>query len=229
MGGFVRATAARYWPTLLLLTTVVIPLYVFGQVAEEIWKKGGFPGDVPILRFINRHASPPLDTVMLLFSRIGAPVPMLLFFLAIVGALVLWRRRGDALFFVIAVGGAMAINYSAKLLFRRDRPDLWPSLATEHDFSFPSGHAMGSMAVIAALIILAWPTRWRWPVVASGGLFVLLVGLSRLYLGVHFPSDVLAGWGASLAWVAGVRAVRAAPIRRLWPPAPGSQQGAESG
>ena len=229
MEGFTRAALARYWPVLFLLATVLLPLYIFGQVAEEIWKKGGFVGDVPILRFINRHASPPLDTAMLFFSRIGAPVPMLLFFLVIIAALVLWRRRGDALFFAIAVGGAMAVNYGAKLLFRRDRPDLWKSLAVEHDYSFPSGHAMGSMAVVAALIILAWPTRWRWPVVTLGGLFVLLVGISRLYLGVHFPSDVLAGWSASLAWVAGVRAARVSPIRQLWQPTPRRQPGAESG
>jgi membrane-associated phospholipid phosphatase len=67
---------------------------------------------------------------------------------------------------------------------------------------------MGSMAVAAALATLAWGTRWRWPTVAAGGLFVALVGLSRLYLGVHYPSDVATGWLASLAWVGGVRLIR---------------------
>src|SRR3546814_9881919 len=62
---------------------------------------------------------------------------------------------------------------------------------------------MGSMTLAAVLVLLAWPTRWRWPVVAAMAAFVPMVGLSRVYLGVHFPSDILAGWAAALAWTAG--------------------------
>src|SRR3546814_10222629 len=62
---------------------------------------------------------------------------------------------------------------------------------------------MGSMTLAAVLVLLAWPTRWRWPVVAAMAVFVPMVGLSRVYLGVHFPSDILAGWAAALAWAAG--------------------------
>src|SRR3546814_10481386 len=62
---------------------------------------------------------------------------------------------------------------------------------------------MGSMTLAAVLVLLAWPTRWRWPVVAAMAVFVPMVGLSRVYLGVHFPSDILAGWAAALAWTAG--------------------------
>lgn len=207
---FIRAAARRYWPLTVLLLTVLLPLYVFGQLAEEIYKKGGFVGDTPILRFLHRHASPTLDALMAVFSRAGAPLPMGIFFALVLLALVVRRRRGDALFFAFAVAGAMALNFGAKLLFGRARPDLWVSLVPENDYSFPSGHAMGSMALVAALASLAWRTRWRWPVLVVGGLFVALVGLSRLYLGVHYPSDVLAGWAAFLGWVAGVRAVRAA-------------------
>jgi undecaprenyl-diphosphatase len=52
--------------------------------------------------------------------------------------------------------------------------------------------------------LLAWPTRWRWPALALAAAFVVLVGYSRVYLGVHFPSDILAGWMAATAWVVGV-------------------------
>jgi undecaprenyl-diphosphatase len=121
-------------------------------------------------------------------------------------ALLVVRRRGNALFFAVAMAGTGALNQGAKLFFRRDRPDLWlsPSPAPEHTYSFPSGHAMGSMALVAALAVLAWPTRWRrWPIIV-GGAFTLLVGFSRVYLGVHYPSDVAAGWCASLGWVLGL-------------------------
>src|SRR3546814_8426441 len=93
-----------------------------------------------------------------------------------------------------ATGGSGLLTVVAKQAFARDRPSLWESIAPEHNFSFPSGHAMGSMTLAAVLVLLAWPTRWRWPVVAAMAVFVPMVGLSRVYLGVHFPSDILAGW-----------------------------------
>jgi undecaprenyl-diphosphatase len=100
--------------------------------------------------------------------------------------------------------GSIVINRTAKLLLHRVRPHLWESLSPEFDFAFPSGHAMSSMTLVAALVILTWGTRWRWLVLSFGGLFVLAIGWTRLYLGVHFPSDILAGWMVSLAWAIGV-------------------------
>jgi undecaprenyl-diphosphatase len=117
------------------------------------------------------------------------------------------RRWGDALFWGLAVGGAGVLNFAAKQLFERIRPNLWLSIAPETTYSFPSGHAMGSMALVAALVVLLWPTRWRWLTLLVGSFFVLMVGLSRVYLGVHYPSDIVAGWTASLAWVVGVSVV----------------------
>jgi undecaprenyl-diphosphatase len=122
-------------------------------------------------------------------------------------ALLAARRRGNAIFFAVAMVGAGTLNTGAKLVFRRTRPDLWLSPAPEHTYSFPSGHSMGSMALVAALAVLAWPTRWRWWAIVLGGAFTLLVGCSRIYLGVHFPSDVVAGWSASLVWVLGLSQV----------------------
>jgi undecaprenyl-diphosphatase len=110
----------------------------------------------------------------------------------------------QAAFWVLAVGGTALLNMLAKHVFARVRPDFWVSLLPETTFSFPSGHAMHSMAVVAALVALTWHSRWRWLVALIGVCFVFLVGLSRIYLGVHFPSDILAGWTASLTWVIGL-------------------------
>jgi len=85
-------------------------------------------------------------------------------------------------------------------LFHRDRPTFWHSLITETGYSFPSGHAMISSALIVGLIVLLWNTKWRITSIIVGGFIVLMIGLSRLYLGVHYPTDVVAGWSAGFIW-----------------------------
>lgn len=192
---------------ILLFACVLIPLWIFGALAEDVLEREHFGFDVPILMFMHNQATPLLDQIMLFFSLIGyrlgvVPVDIVVFLF-----FVQRRRWGDALFWAIAVGGAALLNLGAKHSFGRIRPDLWLSIAPETTFSFPSGHAMGSMALAAAVLVLAWPTRWRWLVLILGSFFVLMVGLSRVYLGVHYPSDILAGWAASLAWVIGVSQV----------------------
>lgn len=214
MNRFWTAAVARRRAILLLFITVLLPLVAIGEVAEDVWYGAGLFFDRPILEALHARATPTLDTLMLFFSHAGAPKPMVAFFIAILIGLLVAKRRGDATFFVVAVAGAMALNFGAKILFGRARPDLWVSLAPESDYSFPSGHAMGSMATIAALVVLTWGTRWRWPVLILGSLFVALVGVSRLYLGVHYPSDVLTGWLASLAWVAGNGLIRSSTFVR---------------
>ena len=190
------------WLSLLFLG-VLLPLAGFGALAEDVGE-GGLPWDEPILRWAHRHATPGLDRAAVLLSHLGywwGAVPLGVGVLVLLLAIRHWRR---ARFFATAVGGATLLDVLAKLAFHRVRPALWKSLAPETSYSFPSGHAMGTMALAAALVVVTWPTRARWWVVAAGSVLVLLVGLSRVYLGVHYPSDILAGWAASLAWVAGV-------------------------
>jgi undecaprenyl-diphosphatase len=192
---------------LVLFAGVLIPLWVFGALAEDVLDQERFFFDTPILLFMYTHATPVLDLVMIFFSLIGYRFGVVPVDLLVLG-LFLWRRRwGDALFWGLAVGGAAILNLAAKQSFERIRPQLWLSIAPETTYSFPSGHAMGSMALAAALVVLLWPTRWRSITLLVGAFFVLMVGLSRVYLGVHYPSDILAGWAASLAWVIGVSVV----------------------
>lgn len=218
-----RAVAAHPGAVLALFVGVLSPLLLFGSLAEDVWAREGFGGDERLLRAVHARATPTLDGLMLFFTRVGAPVPMVGFVALALVLLLLRGRRADALFFALAVGGAATLNVLAKLLFQRARPSLWPSLAPEADYGFPSGHAMGSLAVVAALSILLWRTRWRWTILALGSLFVVAVGLSRVYLGVHYPSDILAGWSASLAWVTGVRLLCSAPWPR-WRPRPAGDE-----
>lgn len=191
---------------LLLLIGVFLPFEVFGELAEEVWENdGGFSWDVPILLTIHSTATPQLDTLATTLTKFGVfwgVVP-----LAIVISLILLLKRHwyPLTYFLVTLLGSAIINRVAKLVLHRVRPHLWQSPAPEQDYGFPSGHAMASMTLVAALVILAWGSRWCWIVAIAGGIFVLAIGWTRLYLGVHYPSDILAGWAVSIAWALGVR------------------------
>ena len=189
----------------LLSVGIVLPLFLFWKIAEDVYKHGGFRSDRLILAWLHAHSTPTLDLLALRFSSIGGPVVMAALGLLITLAFLIFRQRRSALFFLLSLGGAVLLNVLVKIVVQRQRPDLWISLAPESDFSFPSGHAMGSVALAAALTLLAWQTRWRWPVLIVASMFALLVCWSRSYLGVHYPSDILAGMVASLAWVGGLQ------------------------
>ncbi len=206
---YIKALLVRHYRSLLLLLLgVIVPLKIFGELAEEVWEKeGGFPWDEPILLAIHSTAAPQLDTVAITLTQFGVfwgVVPA-----SVIIALVLGRRQRwrSLTYFLTTVVGGGTINIAAKLLLQRVRPTLWESPAPELDYGFPSGHAMASMTFVVALVILLGGNRWNWLVATLGGLFVLAIGWTRLYLGVHYPSDILAGWTASIAWAVGVSLV----------------------
>lgn len=192
------------WHLLTLLAGVVAPLYGLGVLAEEVAEQENFRFDRPVLLFLHGHATPLLDQVMPIVTLLGSRGSMLAVDVLVLLVLLGRRRWASALFWGLAASGAGLIELGMKHVFGRIRPSLWPSVTPETTFSFPSGHAVGSAAFVVALAVLAWRTRWRWPVVLAGSLFVAAVGLSRLYLGVHYPSDVLASWMLALAWVLGL-------------------------
>ncbi len=200
---------------LLLVLGVAMPWIIFLKAASEIQEGEGFPGDRSVLRWLHAHATPALDTVNLTLTRVGGPLPM-----AGLAGLIFWylwrnRQHRQAWFFGAALGGAMALNLVAKTVLGRVRPALWASLAPETTPSFPSGHAMGSAALVLAVGLLLARSRWRWLAWTLGPLFVLGVGVSRMYLGVHYPSDVVAGWVASVGWVSGVYLLFSPYLRQL--------------
>jgi membrane-associated phospholipid phosphatase len=121
--------------------------------------------------------------------------------------------RAHAWFLVAAVVGATGLNELSKVIFQRPRPEALGALLTVPGYSFPSGHAMSNMAFGFALVLVFWRSRAGWPLVVLGGGWGLAVGISRNYLGVHYPSDVLAGFAASVAWVAGLYLI----LARRWP------------
>jgi membrane-associated phospholipid phosphatase len=202
--GFRHWLRGNAWRLVLLFGGVLLPLGLFVALADEVHALEDLFFDKPLLWRLRGLASPGLDALFVALSRLGYQYAVIPLDVLIVLVLLALRRWREASFAGFGVVGSALLNLAAKQFFQRERPSLWESIAPETTFSFPSGHAMGAMTLAAVLIALAWPTRWRWPVTVVAGLFALLVGVSRVYLGVHYPSDILGGWSAALIWVLGL-------------------------
>ena len=189
------------WRLMLPFIGVLVPLWAFAGIATEMREDGILFFDIPTMVFLHERATAGVDTFFSVMSQLGYLWGVVPANVLILGWLVLKRRSRDGLFFGLAVLGSLGLNLFAKNYFARVRPELWLSIAPEQTYSFPSGHAMGSVTLGVALTLLCWNSRWRWWVFAAASTFIVLVGLSRIYLGVHYPSDILAGWAAGTAWV----------------------------
>jgi membrane-associated phospholipid phosphatase len=178
-----------------------VPVIVFSKLAGEIIEKEPIAFDNTILLWIYSHATPFYNRVFLIITTIGNLSVIVPITLLIVGGLLYKEQSKKAFIVFTSVAGAICANIILKLLFQRERPDLWHSIITETTYSFPSGHALISTALILSIVAITWRTRARWPVLVVGSIFIALIGISRLYLGVHYPSDVIAGWSIGIVWV----------------------------
>ena len=206
------------WRLLLAFAGLLLPLWGFAELADRIHEREAIGFDEPILRFAHGFAGAGFDRFFDAVSKAGYSHGVVPVDIAMVLVLALLRRFREATFAAVALGGAGLLTVAAKHSFARDRPALWESISPESTFSFPSAHAMGSAALACVLVALAWGTPWRWPVVVVAGAFAFAVGLSRIYLGVHYPSDILAGWAASTAWALAVYLVVFRAGARPWRP-----------
>ena len=190
---------------LLYAGVLLASLYVFAELAGEVFEKERFAFDAPLLVWFHGLVSPPVTALALGLTFIGSVY--VLAPLGIVLLALLWRRsRRAAVFFALGFGGAVALNLVVKAFFARVRPDLFAQLSPESSFSFPSGHTMGSTAFFLALFLIVRQLmpRWQGWMALLGLVLTLGIGLSRLYLQVHYPSDILAAWALSSAWVLGL-------------------------
>ena len=113
------------------------------------------------------------------------------------------RRYSDGIRFLIICAGGLLINQVMKLFFAKSRPELWARLIREHSFSFRSGHTVGSMVVysfIAYILARELPIYQRY-IYAVASALIVAIGFSRLYLGVYYPTDIIAGYGVGILWL----------------------------
>jgi len=216
---FIEKLLIAHWRSLLLLLIgVYLPLQVFEILAVKIWQnEAGFPWDLPILWTVHSTANPQLDILAVTLAKFGSFWTALPILSAIALILLLQKRWRSLAYLLTTSLGSSIINRTAKALMHRVRPDLWQSNAPEFDFAFPSGHAMTSVTLVAILLILAWASPWRWLLFVFGSLYVIAIGWCRLYLGVHLPSDILAGWMVALAWAIGVSLIIKPHLAKVTP------------
>lgn len=195
---------------MLLIGFVVALVTTFGLVKlhDEILKASFEQRDQALQSWVHGFAQPALTEVMRALSWIGSP-NLLVPAVTLAAGLMWWRgRKDDAVLVAAAALGGVALDEVMKLHFKRLRPDVPWAFVHEHSFSFPSGHSVMAMVMYGVIVYRTYEKlRSKWAkalLVVAALLMVVGIGLSRVYLGVHYPSDVLGGYFVGAVWLAAV-------------------------
>jgi undecaprenyl-diphosphatase len=196
---------------LISLLVIAASLFAFFRIASEVSEGDTMALDRFLLLGLRSPADPALPIgprwlpeAMTSLTAFGSMTGLLLVCLAVIFYLLLGRRLRTALFLFAATAGGVALGGLLKAIYARPRPALVPHLVDVTSSSFPSGHAADSAIVyltLAALLARTVPERaLRIYIIGVAIILTLLIGISRVYLGVHWPSDVAAGWTLGAAW-----------------------------
>ena len=199
------------WPIILSLMIAAIVGWSVIELADEVLEGSTHAVDTVILLAFRTPGdlADPLgpawfEEMMRDFTALGGVGVLVLITAGACGYLLVVGKGRAALAILVAVGGGILISTFAKIGIDRVRPDLVPHGSHVQTESFPSGHSMMSAVVYLTLASMLARVEPRWSantyILASAILVTLLVGVTRVYLGVHWPTDVLAGWSVGCAW-----------------------------
>jgi undecaprenyl-diphosphatase len=206
---FVKAIALTVqffgWRLLTGMLTAIIAVLFFGWLAEDVFENETISFDQSVRGFVHGFAHPALTALMRVITFCGSTVFLIALGICIAVAFHRLRHKRALALFLLTMLGSTVLLVALKTAFHRARPEAFFDFALPDSYSFPSGHSLSSFCFYG---ILAWLTTARmknrtakiavWTLAA---LLIYLIGLSRVYLGVHYPSDVLAGYAAGLVWV----------------------------
>jgi undecaprenyl-diphosphatase len=194
----------------LLLGALLIAataLFVFGWLAEEMLEGDTQQFDAFVRTAVHQLATPGLTRLMQVFSFLGSVAAVTAMCLVAICVSLYFRRTRTAALLAITMLGVAALDVALKHAFHRPRPVAFFG-ATPSSYSFPSGHTLGSLCFYGILAaILAARARGRgakFCIWMAAVVLVGMIGFSRIYLGVHYPSDVIAGYCAAVVWVGAV-------------------------
>ena len=212
-GAFERLRRSAVAGKVILATVAAVAIVIFIRIAAEM-REGDVDGvDRTIALAIHRLDSPWLVSIMVVITNLGSGLVLAIASLLVVA--VCMRRRERRLALVLAANGVVVLGLEVALkhAFGRARPTLFPEISLPADSSFPSGHSMASIALygtIAVVLGALYPKRAGLLLVTALGL-IASIGFSRVFLGVHWPSDVAAGFAAGLPFVLVARYVCQSP------------------
>lgn len=198
----------KRWPeiyTVVALVLIALALALFLNLAwETLFKHKMDLFDNLVILLVRHFSNPGLDRTMITISSLGYGY----FYTGLMAILLLvfsiYRKWNEALMLSLCLAGGALLEFLLKHLFVRARPDM-SRVVYEAGYSFPSGHAMvslcfyGMLAYLISRKLTSW--RWRITILILTLLLVMAIGISRIYLGVHYPTDVLAGYAAGTAWL----------------------------
>lgn len=217
--GFFPALAAFMTLSFVVAAAAIA---IFAQLADEVLEGDTQRLDEWALQWFQHHRSPGLNRVMLEITSLGSGTVIIM--VVLLASVFLWltHHKWSVYVLLLVVLGSKLLNTLLKTGFGRERPSIVEAITDVSSRSFPSGHAMSSIVAygsIAYLITRLEPTKQlRYAIWIFAALLVLAIGISRMYLGVHYPSDVIGGYLAGLAWIglvaAGIKAVQYFAERR---------------
>ena len=183
-----------------------IAIWIFGEIAEVVMRGNTQSFDESVLRWLGAHHTKVLDGAMIEITALGTGTVVIMIVAVAALFLFLTKHKYSGLLLLIATAGGLALNLVLKMRFDRPRPHVFMWGTNAVSSSFPSGHAMSATIVYSTVAYLAIRLYERtWPKIVTGvfaAIVIVAISASRLYLGVHYPSDVLAGAVIGLAWAA---------------------------
>ncbi|MBW4442114.1 MAG: phosphatase PAP2 family protein [Plectolyngbya sp. WJT66-NPBG17] len=185
------------------LVTATIALWGFAELAETVMRDQTQAFDTNILLAVQKLQAPWLTPIMLFITDIGDPTVLLVVGTIMSVVLLLRHQKSEAMTIALGGFGALGLNLLLKRLFERSRPALWSRVVEVKFYSFPSGHAMLSIVMyglLGYLLATRYP-KYRNLIILFMSLVIGLIGFSRMYLGVHWPTDIIAGYAAGFVWL----------------------------
>jgi membrane-associated phospholipid phosphatase len=206
----IRTALKTVWDRLgprlgLGLIAALIVLVLFGVLAEEVREGELQPVDDAIRTAVHGVSSPITTSILHTATQLGSPFFLIPMTMLISLVFLHLRRIRGAILLTATMVGVSLLNWVLKMFFQRARPTAFFGLSTPTSYSFPSGHSLASFCFYGALAALV-AARLRSPLLravvwAAAVVIIIAVGFSRVYLGVHYPSDVIAGYATGFIWV----------------------------
>ncbi|MEL3974682.1 phosphatase PAP2 family protein [Rossellomorea oryzaecorticis] len=192
--------------TFFIVSLICLGLFTWGFVSiVDEWKENEIADfDNGVFNVVHAFISPKLTTLMTSITFLGGVKWLSICTIGVIIILLFMKKYPLAVFAALTVGLGAGFNWLLKWIFKRDRPDI-EALIEQGGYSFPSGHTMGSFIFYGALAFMLFRAfdRSIYKVLSIIGLSILIlcIGISRVYLGVHYPSDIVGGFSAGGGWL----------------------------